>query len=706
MLAWLLGCRPDPAEPPPRPDPAADPPAWDAEAAPIRCAADDPAPLLDRALADADLGSRDEVAYDEDALDRMHATASLDDRFLLPWYREVHDDPLGVPCHARQVAADLDAAAASPHPVATALGEAIALLGIEPGLAPIDPATATQDAADLSALPADLAEALVPVLQAIAAVDEARAIAREEAPASNADLVRYGHGGGLIDFVIEPDLADDAVQRWVKKDTGARATYEPARVLAYAIEQADLERFAGLDAALDVDTDLGRIVVAGPGPDEPGDIGPVALYVDLGGDDVYVHPAGASAAAVAAGVHVDLGGNDTYGYVATGEAEGALLAPDEGGRYGGDAYYGPFSLSGTGRQGSGRFGVGLLFDLGGGDDRYVSLRASQGWGQLGVGVLFDDGGSDTYAGEAGVQGAATMGIGLLLDLGEGDDVHTTFSNSQGFAFVQAVGVAYDGGGTDLWHADPGRVSAGGTPVYYSPQLPGDGNSSFVQGAGFGLRGDSTGTYLSGGIGVLRDLAGDDRYTASVFGQATGYWQGTGYLADGGGADAYDALWYVQAGAAHYALAALLDAGPEADRYGEGLAPVNVHLGSGHDFSVGVLVDEAGDDRYVLAGLAAGASNCQGVGLFADLDGADTYAAASIFAVGLGNHSAECPMRTDAPSTGLFLDSGGDPDAWTWPADPTRPAPSDGATFGWSAAGTPDEHGGAADGEGATALELR
>src|SRR5690606_33566216 len=156
--------------------------------------------------------------------------------------------------------------------------------------------------------------------------------------------------------------------------------------------------------------------------------------------------------------------------------------------------------------------------------------------------------------------------------------------------------------------------------------PNDGNSSFTQGAGFGMRNDGAQTWLSGGLGVLRDADGDDAYTASVFAQGTGYWQGTGLLLDGGGHDAYEAYWYVQGGAAHYAIGALVDDGDGNDTYSARSVPNNVHLGSGHDFSVGLFIDEGGDDRYAFTTLAMGASNCQGIGIAVDNDGADTYQA--------------------------------------------------------------------------------
>jgi hypothetical protein len=344
--------------------------------------------------------------------------------------------------------------------------------------------------------------------------------------------------------------------------------------------------------------------------------------------------------------------------------------------------------------------VGLLFDLGSGSDAYQSLRMSQGWGHLGVGVLYDDGGADTYEAEAGAQGAGSLGIGMLLDV-EGNDTYRTYTNSQGFGYVGAAGVAWDGGGDDTWYANPGREQDGGHTVYYSPQMTSGGNSSFVQGAGFGQRNDADVTFLSGGLGVLRDVGGDDSYMAGVFAQGTGYWQGTGMLLDGAGHDEYDAYWYVQGGAAHYAIGMLLDDGDGDDALNSRMVPVAMQFGAGHDFSVGLHVNEGGDDTYTYGVLAAGASNCQGIGIVVDNDGTDQWNALNTSANGLGNHSGECETRIQVDSIGLLIDSGGDPDTWVWP-DENR-SPGNDTAFGHRANDTEDEFGGAVDGEGETGI---
>jgi hypothetical protein len=330
-------------------------------------------------------------------------------------------------------------------------------------------------------------------------------------------------------------------------------------------------------------------------------------------------------------------------------------------RYGGDENNGPMTLSNVNRQGAGVLGVGLLWDLGNDDDRYQSLRVSQGVGFLGVGALFDEGGEDTYLSEASSQGAAFWGIGALIDAGEDNDVREMYHQGLGFGYVGGAGLLYDEGGDDEYLADIGDPELGGHPVYYSPQRPMTGNSSFTCGAGFGRRADEDRVFLSGGLGLLRDRGdGDDVYTASVFGLGTGYWQGTGLLVDEGGDDAYDALWYIMGGAAHYALAALFDRAGD-DTYNELRGVVGVNQGSGHDFSVGLLWDGEGDDWHASSHLGMGTGNCNGIGLMVDAAGNDTYEASSGGSYGMANTSGECDGRPDrqaAPTMGFFVDCGG------------------------------------------------
>jgi hypothetical protein len=722
-ILWLIACATDPA-----PDPGADdtgtpaaPPAWDTPAAAIDCTPGGAAPLWEAALADAGL-DREDLGFTDREWSQWGA--SVDNAFVLSWYVETHNAPEKIPCFTGQFTTDLDAAAATTHPVAGLIGALGARADAAVVADPVDPAGVTledaladllattgdtSDTSDVSDVDPDLADALVPVVMAV--TDAVRARYAADAVASEAgwgSTKIFSRSPGLVLDVDRsfPDISDAdelaAFTDWYTGPTGPRSFVDPARRIAFAIEDADLGRFVGMDASLRIDTTAGAILVS-PGTDDThADEGALLLHVELGGNDTYIDGAGATADGDnPVSVLVDLGGDDHYGYTEVPDEHDAAgtLVSDADGRAAAGTYY-P-SHSDVGRQGSGRYGIGLLYDMGGGDDTYASLRMSQGFGVMGVGVLADDGGADTYAGEAGVQGAAVFGIGLLYD-GGGDDTYRAWADSQGFAYVGSGGLAYDRDGNDTWWSDPGN-DYGGTTIYYSPQLAsGQGNSSFTQGAGFGLRGDNYNVYLAGGVAMLRDAAGNDSFTAGVFAQGTGYWEGTGILADGAGDDTYDALWYIQGGAAHFAMGILVDGGGN-DSYNLNFTPYNVMLGSGHDTSVGLAIDEAGDDTYHYTTLAAGASNCQGVGIFVDGDGSDTYQADSTYSTGLGNHSSECDSstgRTGTDSEGFFVDAGGDPDSYVWPAGDSR-TPADDTTFGIAWSGTSDEFGGGVDGDGET-----
>jgi hypothetical protein len=323
---------------------------------------------------------------------------------------------------------------------------------------------------------------------------------------------------------------------------------------------------------------------------------------------------------------------------------------DAEGRNGGTAL--PTSRSRTSRQGAGRLGVGMLFDLDGAD-HYRSHRMSQGYGALGVGVLYDAAGDDVYEAEAASQGAAAFGLGLLLDRA-GTDRYVAYTMSQGFAYARAAGILHDRDGGDTYFMHPSDV------LYPSAQDPTGSNSTLGQGTAFGRRADFVPdrTFMSGGVGVLRDTAGNDEYTAAIFAQGCGYWYGMGFLLDGAGDDAYNGQWYVQGSAAHFAISAHVEGGGN-DVYNATARRQNVVLGGGHDFSVSWFVDRAGTDDYRAPGLSFGAGNASGFGLFADAVGDDRYDSTSDLS--FGNASIETPtdaLRRMVKTVGIYLDADG------------------------------------------------
>jgi hypothetical protein len=438
-----------------------------------------------------------------------------------------------------------------------------------------------------------------------------------------------------------------------------------AASVALVVESANLARFAGLRLdSLELATPFGPIVLRGPDADTwtSSDPEAPAFLLDTGGDDTYLAPVASGTLARRVSIAVDLGGHDVYAYPevkVAADAIGARLPSDGAGRADDGR-----TLSRAGRQGAGIFGVGLLFDLGDAPDVYRSLLASQGAGSHGVGVLYDAGGNDTYEAEGFSQGAGAWGIGLLLD-GAGDDRHTLYQAGQGYGFARGVGALVDRAGDDVYVANPGEPSLGGDRLYPSDQLPGPptsavaANHSFAQGCGAGHRPDwpDPGYPFPGGLGILRDAAGKDRYVAGVFAQGTGFVQGLGMLLEGAGDDTYDALYYAQGAAVHQGLALFVDR-DGADRYDATFPNQGASLGLANDLAVSVFFDANGNDTFRASALSLGAGLANGIALFANDGGDDLFRATSATGFGCALSGDVTGKRATLPTVGVFVKARG------------------------------------------------
>jgi hypothetical protein len=304
------------------------------------------------------------------------------------------------------------------------------------------------------------------------------------------------------------------------------------------------------------------------------------VVIGTHGDDV--HPPGAA-------LIVDPGGNDTY-----------LRSPTVGGAVsvivdlGGDDRY----------QGSDVVvhGLSAVVDFSG-NDEYSAAGPGLGAAIAGAAVIVDFSGNDRYSAEVFGEGAAAFGLGAVVDLA-GDDTYRLRAGGQGFGLAEGVGLLWDRGGNDTYAA------AGLADVYGR-----GGGLSWAQGAAFGYR-----TLLGGGIGILRDDAGEDRYEAEMYAQGAGYYWGLGLLWDRGGDDRYRAVRYAQGAGVHEAVGVLRDESGD-DRYE---LRFGVGQGMGLDLAVGVLIDAAGDDDYRASVLAQGAATSNGVGVAYDGGGADRW----------------------------------------------------------------------------------
>jgi hypothetical protein len=395
-----------------------------------------------------------------------------------------------------------------------------------------------------------------------------------------------------------------------------------AMQLAQAVEKELplLRRLAG-DYALDIPTPAGRLVLRGTGADTHA-AHDCALLVDFGGDDLYLGPTGASSPDLPVSVCIDVAGSDRY----------------------------RCDYAGMPAQGAGVLGYGMLIDLEG-DDVYTARTFAQGCGRFGVGLLYDASGTDEYLSAGFAQGAGMYGIGLLFDRA-GDDRYHTVYYAQGYGFSRGLGLLADAEGNDSYIADDTKLTHIGdeTPKH---------NESDAQGYGAGRRGDHTdGHNMSGGLGILHDLGGDDTYSAGVFAQGSGYWYGYGILSDEKGNDSYRGVFFNLGAAAHYAIGVLFD------NAGNDRSDLVMTLGFGtaHDCSAAFYIDADGDDVYTMSNgddraCSLGSSLNNSFGLFANIRGNDRYApVGNAFGYATARRGGEWAQF--APTTGLFFDIGG------------------------------------------------
>ena len=377
---------------------------------------------------------------------------------------------------------------------------------------------------------------------------------------------------------------------------------------------------------IDLDTPVGRVVVDGTGNGRV-DAGEGAfLIVDLGGADRYEGSVAASSPMLPVAALLEMGGDDVF---------------DPADR----------------AQGAGVTGIGVLLDASG-NDRYSAKALGQGLGHFGLGALLDLSGDDRYAVHYSGQGAGFFGVGMLVDL-EGDDSYTLWSDGQGFGGLAGVGVLADRRGDDRYLAEPDpKITK--RPSYHSEAKIAVSNA---QGCGMGRRGDgSDGHSWAGGLGVLLDAAGSDRYLAGNWAQGCGYWFGTGLLWDGAGNDDFRATGWASASGAHFCIGALIDeSGNDRHEVAQNWGP-----SFGHDFTVSLLVEGGGDDTYVCGGEGGGHSINRSVALHFELGGNDRHEyAAAERRPGLARFDRRFLDRTDTTvywteptSIGLYLDLGG------------------------------------------------
>ena len=457
-------------------------------------------------------------------------------------------------------------------------------LGIEVSGGAVVPAGVPEDVPAPPLVDAALAEKVRRLLAAMAAASEdfrwaGGVPATAELEAIRPHLLRSIHYEGEE---IDPRLlmveAYHAVGARIKlAEMGAALV----RLMAVVEEMLPGLRNVALSQTVEWMTPLGRVRLAGKGDDRHS--GAFALLIDLGGNDTY-EEVGQSVEPGRVSVVIDLGGNDT---VRWRERPG---------------------------PGAGLLGIGLWLDEGG-NDHYSGSNMGLGAGTLGAGLLWDAAGDDRYDGGSMTQGVGQYGVGVLVD-GGGDDRYAVDLYGQGFGGPGGVGIQVDLSGND-------HFECGG---HVPDQAPGRSKRhvdkhylSMCQGYAFGIR-----PKVSGGVGVLLDREGDDRYRADLFAQGGSYWFGLGMLVDRSGNDRYEAFEHCQGESLH------LGAGFLGDWAGDDEYVGYEHCqGVGMDRAVGVLYDRRGNDHYRSAQQSQGAGlKPFGVGILLDETGNDRYVVAA------------------------------------------------------------------------------
>lgn len=330
------------------------------------------------------------------------------------------------------------------------------------------------------------------------------------------------------------------------------------------------------------------IIIAGMGNDTHTEDSP--FLIDLGGDDIYTNNAGGSYyTKEGVALCIDHSGNDYYN------------APEKN-------YV----------QGFGFLGVGYLIDLAG-NDKYYAKHFAQGAGIMGCGAIWDANGDDIYDANAFCQGAGMFGLGVLLDTA-GEDLYDCTILGQGAATTLGLGILSDLEGDDRY-----QLGLNPSKDHLNTQISGrDIVGGYGQGGALSFRTWPPVKKLTpyGGVGILADYKGNDRYRTNGWcDQGGSYMLSLGVLVDSYGDDYYSNK---QGGASgvHLTNAILIDKNGN-DIYEGGWAS----FGASGDRSNAILIDYKGNDTYGTNDTTASYGTGRkplAFGLFIDYEGQDKY----------------------------------------------------------------------------------
>jgi hypothetical protein len=220
-------------------------------------------------------------------------------------------------------------------------------------------------------------------------------------------------------------------------------------------------------------------------------------------------------------------------------------------------------------------------------------------------------------------------VGLLLDR-SGNDVYSSFGYAIGLGGPLGIGAVVDLTGDDVYQCG-NRYASGYNRIEAPDAKPGEARyqyDCFGIGAGVGQRilpkqEPPVIEDVAGGIGVVLDQGGNDRYTSSNFSQGVGYYFSAGIKMDERGNDVHEAARYGHGAAAYFGVGLFVDYSG-ADRYGS--TGPSYNGSAAWDRSVALAVDAGtGDDIYDFRrSTGLGIADRQAWSLFVDAGGQDRY----------------------------------------------------------------------------------
>ncbi len=265
------------------------------------------------------------------------------------------------------------------------------------------------------------------------------------------------------------------------------------------------------------------------------------------------------------------------------------------------------------------FGVQVVFACGRGNT-FLSTGEGGGAAHSGVSLIHCGRGGNRFDGRSFCQGAADAGVAIVAVRGSGN-VFLCDERAQGYGGPGGFGAIVGLKGGDSFEA---RVDPIGRPAQdHDPES----SISLAQGVGAGFRSpERPEDDLPGGIGLVVEGGGKNRFKCGIFGQGAGYLFGVGAVVVNGPNNIFHGDWYCQGAAAHMAAGCLLDRGGA----GEFRLELNHGQGAGNDRSIGLL-HTAGRGSRFLGGSRGprgtqrcGASHTHGIGICIADEGTNIY----------------------------------------------------------------------------------